>query len=294
MTSIPLTNAVCASHPESQATFSCPRCGAFTCEVCRISNDGGLCGACAARMGTKRTLEVGEALEAGVLALTKRPSQAFALVGLYVATALLVYPLSGNIGEQMAAAGDAAMDVFVASLPRVLLGGVLGFFAISYLYGVFIRFEASIAAQEERPLMTLLRDGVRITPQMLAVTLLFSLALTAAMIMCLVPAFIIGPALALSLHAVALGGSGPVDGLGVSWKLTRGHRHRVFVLSLAMGVLAVVMGLLNLGMTRAAGPGLLTLAFTNAVSGFFMVFALGALGEAYRQLGVAQIQRSGS
>lgn len=101
-------------------------------------------------------------------------------------------------------------------------------------------------------------------------------------------------ALSLCLHAVVLGGAGPISSLSTSWRLTQGCRLAMGALLVALAVLGLTVVGLGVGLgslLKPVGGQALALAVRSTASGFDMLFFMGALGEAYRQLGGAQTPR---
>jgi len=159
----------------------------------------------------------------------------------------LLFGLPGDVLDSAAksATGTEATQLMVFSAIFGLISMVV------YIYLEIGTMHLMLKAHDDTE-RTTLKDLIHLKGfwRYLGTTVITLLAVIAGLILLIVPGIIIGLALSFTLFLVVDKGVGPVSAFKESWKLTKGNRWKLFLLSMILlginilGALALLVGLL--------------------------------------------------
>jgi len=230
----------CAVHPESAATFVCERCGAFGCVSCRAPGPVERCVACESRLAAEaERVPVGEALSAGF----GLPVQHARATAVYLALSSLPRVVSSILSEVLGPSAELQdrvqklqasgkpeetlaelMRLLPDLVPWLVVGAVTGLVAwATWLLAtgaLTLTVTAAIGGQRIS-IAESYRGALRRWAPMLLCNAWVTVVGYLGLACCVVPGLVLLVAGAYIGPAVVVGGLGPLDGFGASWRLIK-------------------------------------------------------------------------
>jgi hypothetical protein len=220
------------------------------------------------------TIQTGSVFARSFSALTTR------LGPLYGSVLVIYLPLIGAL-------------LFVGTLPAseettlVLTGlGVLGFALLAPLAsaavirGVFLHLRGRDVGFDD-----CWRGLGKLWLRVLVVSILVGVATIVGYMLCVIPGFIIQAGLFVSIPALVVEHTGIADALDRSWKLTEGHRMRIFFIVVGLVLLSAILGfLLGLVLSLFGVPAMVKELLTQLLQSFLTALQAVVAGVVYFDL----------
>ncbi len=192
------------------------------------------------------TFSVKECIAFGWRTFRLRP-WLFVQAGVVVALANFLFGLPGDVLDSAAEAATGVQAIQL--LVFAIIFGLISMVVYVYLEMGTTHFMLKAHDSVEQ---TNLKDLIYLKGfwRYLGTSVVSFLAVIVGLILLIVPGIIIGLALSFTLFLVIDKGLGPINAFKQSWKLTKGNRWKLFLLSLAflginiLGMLALLVGLL--------------------------------------------------
>lgn len=136
----------------------------------------------------------------------------------------------------------------------LLLDSVLCVAATAPFYAAVSLLTASDLERKPMDFGRLLVRTLAVSPVVIVTYVISVLAMTAGMLLLVIPGIIILLAWNVALPAAAVEGCGPFQALGRSTALTRGSRWAIFAVILVVGIPGGIIGYLGAHFLKSAGP----------------------------------------
>ena len=208
----------------------------------------------------------------------KRNIATFSILGVVLAgipTALVAFVQFGMMRSQVGAITSGTFDFTLGNIAGASFGGVAALVATAILQGALIYATVQDLNGQRPSVGASLATGLRNFLPLLAVTLLFVLAVAFGMILLIVPGIMIACAWCVAVPALVADRTGILGAFSRAAELTRGNRWQIFGLAVIVWIALVIIGLIFnaiMGVSMIAGDPARVLE--RVLSPTFLVFSV--------------------